>query len=355
MTRLKVGVLTFHRCINYGSYWQARCLVEGLCARGHDAVLLDHTSPGVNQREWACAFQPVLPTPVPRADYPRYGLKMLKFFRVFEELPLSAPFALENPAAMDEYDVVVVGSDEVWNLRHPWYSGCTLFYGLGLRASRVVSYAASFGNYPASAGLEPFWADLLRRFDCLAVRDENSRQLIEAALDITPCLVLDPCLQFDAPTARYANTSQKPYVAVYGHNFTPAFSQQLRQWAATQGYELVSIGYRNDWADRQWLTAGPHQFAQFIAQASAVATNFFHGCVFSLRYGRPFACELSDYRSHKVRDLMRLLDGENHLMSADAPPEAYAASLSQPIQAKILDCIATLRQQSSAYLDRAVG
>src|SRR5690349_8232637 len=41
---LKIGVLTFHRCINYGSYWQARCLVDGLRARGHDAVLLDHHS-----------------------------------------------------------------------------------------------------------------------------------------------------------------------------------------------------------------------------------------------------------------------------------------------------------------------
>ena len=32
---MKVGVLTFHRCINFGSYWQARCLVEGLRSRGH--------------------------------------------------------------------------------------------------------------------------------------------------------------------------------------------------------------------------------------------------------------------------------------------------------------------------------
>ena len=38
---MRVGVLTFHRCINYGSYWQARCLVEAIAARGHDAVLLD--------------------------------------------------------------------------------------------------------------------------------------------------------------------------------------------------------------------------------------------------------------------------------------------------------------------------
>ena len=31
---MRVGVLTFHRCINYGSYWQARCLVEAIAARG---------------------------------------------------------------------------------------------------------------------------------------------------------------------------------------------------------------------------------------------------------------------------------------------------------------------------------
>ena len=56
----KIGVLTFHRCINYGSYWQARCLVEGLRARGLDAVLLDHDSPRANRAEWRCAFQPML-------------------------------------------------------------------------------------------------------------------------------------------------------------------------------------------------------------------------------------------------------------------------------------------------------
>jgi hypothetical protein len=32
--RKKLGILTFHKCINFGSYWQARCLAEGLRARG---------------------------------------------------------------------------------------------------------------------------------------------------------------------------------------------------------------------------------------------------------------------------------------------------------------------------------
>ena len=54
---------------------------------------------------------------------------------------------------MESYDLVVVGSDEVWNLHHPWYGGCSLFYGDGINARRLVSYAASFGNYSAWNGL----------------------------------------------------------------------------------------------------------------------------------------------------------------------------------------------------------
>ena len=33
----KIGILTFHRCINYGAYWQARCLLEHLRSLGHEA------------------------------------------------------------------------------------------------------------------------------------------------------------------------------------------------------------------------------------------------------------------------------------------------------------------------------
>lgn len=126
---LKIGVLTFHRCINYGSYWQARCLAEGLQAMGHDAVILDHESRQVNLAEWKCAYRPVLPTHVPESDYPLYRKKIEKFFEVFETMPLSPRFELDNPASMEDYDAVVVGSDEVWNLYHPWYGKHPLFYG----------------------------------------------------------------------------------------------------------------------------------------------------------------------------------------------------------------------------------
>ena len=157
MASRKVGVLTFHRCINYGSYWQARCLVEGLRAAGHDAVLLDHVSERVNRAEWRCALSPILPAPTTAPDRRLYRVKVDRFLDAFAGLPLSAPFDLDEPGGMEPCDLVIVGSDEVWNLRHPWYGRHRLFFGDGLRANRLASYAASFGNHDVHDGLDPGW------------------------------------------------------------------------------------------------------------------------------------------------------------------------------------------------------
>ena len=308
--------------------------------------------------EWKCAFRPTLPTHVPKSDYPWYRRKILKFFRAFAGLPCSPRFALDDPAAMPDFDQVVVGSDEVWNLRHPWYGGCPLFYGVGVRASRLVSYAASFGNYPDYYGLEPVWAERLGKFDAISVRDENSRLLVQNALGLTPDLVLDPCLQFPQQIIPQPQESRRvlprPYIAVYGHNFSPAFSREVRHWAHLRGCHLVSLGYRNEWADTQWLSAGPHDFARCIAQAQAVATNFFHGCVFAINNAKPFVCETSFYRSIKVQSLMETVGGENHLVTEQSPPAVYHALLDQPLEPEICTRVIALRLQSEAYLQKAL-
>jgi len=356
MRLLKIGVLTFHRCINYGSYWQALSLVRGLQQRGHNVVLLDHHSRKVNIAEWKCALQPVLPTPVPPGDHERYRSKMKGFFKAFEDMPLSAPFPLHNPEQMEEFDLIVVGSDEVWNLAHPWYGQCPLFYGKGLKAPMLVSYAASFGNYDAAWQLPSSWAELLRGFDLMAVRDENSRTIVHQATGMDPDMVLDPCLQFPPePEERSIPYAAQSYIAVYGHNFSPALVSHARQYAGQMNLPLVSIGYRNDWADEQWIEADPHQFAQFIRQSAGVVTNFFHGCVFALRYERPFVCATTHYRNIKIHSLLQQLGGLAHLVTEEDHPKRIQATLDTPIAPAILSNIHQLRTQSNSYLDRALG
>ena len=147
---------------------------------------------------------PLLPERSPRSDFPLYARKIRKFLKALKSLPRSPCFGLDRPEQVDGYDLVIVGSDEVWNLRHPWYGGRGLFYGAGLRTKRLVSYAASFGNHDASDGLGGWWANSLRQFASISVRDENSRQMIRTTLDREPEIVLDPCLQFP-PAAQPAD------------------------------------------------------------------------------------------------------------------------------------------------------
>ena len=345
----RIGVLTFHRCINYGSYWQARCLVEGLRERGHDTVLLDHRCPQVERTEWRSAMQPLLPRRSDRQDIGRYAAKVRRFQPLIAALPMSAPFPLDQPGDAGPCDTTIVGSDEVWNFSHPWYGGRALFFGAGMPGRRLVSYAASFGNYDAEAGIHPHWSEQLRRFEAISVRDDNSQRLVAQALGAQPPLVLDPCLQFPPATEAAAEPSARPYVAVYGHSFADALGTQAREWADQRGLRLLSIGYRNDWAHEQRLEADPLDFARLIAGSAAVVTNFFHGCVFALLNAKPFACAVSPYRINKVRDLTRAVGAERHLLR-QGEEGRLGPLLETPLSEDIPVAIADLRRQSDAYL-----
>lgn len=356
--RRRIGVLTFHRCVNYGSYWQARCLLEGLKERGHDAVLLDHRSRRATWAEWRCAFQPTLPVRSPRSDYSHYGAKTRRVLRAVDQLPRSPAFPLEALSPPLDRETIVVGSDEVWNLAHPWYGGQGLFFGDGLADRRVVSYAASFGNYDAAAGLTPHWSERLRKFEAISVRDDNSRRLIHEAVGREAELVLDPVLQFPPRTSRrgsdWDDVPHRPYVAVYGHGFPAWFVEAVRAAARRRRQTLVSVGYRNDWADEQQLAAGPNLFADLIKGAAAVATNFFHGCVFALNERKPFACVTTPYRANKIRDLTSLLGASERLVDERSAP-AIPRLLSEPPNADVFNRIGALRGRSQQFLERAVG
>jgi hypothetical protein len=356
MRNLRVGVLTFHRCINYGSFWQAKCLTEGLRSLGYDAVILDHDSRRINLAEWRCAYQPLLPTKIPAQSFPVYRRKISRFFRAFESLPLSSRFDIEHPQEMESCDIVVIGSDEVWNLFHPWYGKCPIFYGKGVRTKKLVSYAASFGNYPSSMGLHPFFKERLHDFEHISVRDRNSQALIESTLGFVPQLVLDPCLHFDVPASNNISPAapSEPYVAVYGHSFTEEFARKIKQWAAVKKMPLISIGYHNKWADREWIDADPYDFAHFISHAEAVATNFFHGCVFALKTKKPFVCESSSYRNTKITALLSGLGADDRLLSEDTTTKELHELLSRPPGSNVAAKIRSMKECSGAFLENAL-
>lgn len=355
MSSQSIGILTFHRCVNYGSFWQARCLADGLVARGADVQLLDHDCPEVRRAEYRCALQPTLPEPSRREHRRAYKAKARRFECAFARLPLSRRFSLHDASEAPKLDAVVVGSDEVWNLAHPWYSHKPLFYGEGLRTERLLSYAASFGNYDRDRGLDTFWADRLARFSALSVRDYNSFDLVTGAVGQEPALVLDPCLQFAEHIPKGAAAAPQPYALVYGHGFPDWLGSIARDWARSRGLQLLSVGYACDFADDQRIDVGPLEFPGLVAGAEAVITNFFHGCVFALVMGKPFVVTPTPYRLNKVRDLTTKLQAGRHLVTEAPSLEAFSDLLDGPPRPAVYARMEELRRSSQAYLDDALA
>jgi hypothetical protein len=353
--RKRLGILTFHKCINYGSYWQARCLAEGLRARGHDVELLDHDCKCIRRAEVRCAMQPALPDRTPRRQLKHYAEKTRRFVRAIAELPLSRRFSLHEPEAAGAYECIVVGSDEVWNFRHPWYGSKPIFFGDGLKAGRLVSYAASFGNHSAWDGIDPGWASRLGRFSAISVRDENSRHLVRNGTDVEPELVLDPCLQFAKMIPTAAAAEEQRFAVVYGHRFPAWLSKRVRRWARQRGVKLISVGYSNAFADEQRIAADPDEFARLMAGAQAVITNFFHGCVFALLNGKPWASAPSEYRSIKIPDLAATLGAERRLVAEQTSDDQLFERLDTPVRPDVISNIERARARSAEYLDAALS
>jgi hypothetical protein len=96
------------------------------------------------------------------------------------------------------------------------------------------------------------------------------------------------------------------------------------------------------------------EFARLMAGASAVVTNFFHGCVFALLNGKPWASAPSDYRSIKIPDLAASLGAGRRIVDERTSERRLSELLETPAQAEVLASIAQARARSNAFLDAAL-
>jgi len=90
----RIGLLTFHRPINYGSYWQARLLAEELARRGLEVEILDHDSAASRTAERRLSLEPTLPCEL--------GRKTSRFIkrRSASLMPLIAGFLVQKPSVL---------------------------------------------------------------------------------------------------------------------------------------------------------------------------------------------------------------------------------------------------------------
>ena len=288
---MKLGILTFHRALNYGAVLQSYALETALNLHGYEAEIIDYACDYM-EKQYRPYYNPsrsLKGIGSALAYYPIRREKSRKFkaFRA-SYLKLSNKKNLgknDLKRIAHEYDRLIVGSDQVWN---PKLTGGDASFFLDFADSeQKISYAASLGADVPDSDLKPVYKKYLSDYSLLSVREKASEQYLSELLQKPVVTVLDPVFLLNkAQWAAVAGSKpiiQKPYIFVYCLHEKSCY-HYAEMLAKEKEIEIVSIpdSLKVKCGGKKDFTAGVCDFLNYICYADYVITDSFHATAFSL-------------------------------------------------------------------------
>lgn len=189
----------------------------------------------------------------------------------------------------DSYSYFIVGSDQVWNPHYDFVAGKCDFLEFA-RDNQKISYAASFGVSEIPSERKTEYAEYLKTFKAISVREKQGAKIVEELADRKATVVLDPTLLLDEiewkkVEKRPVFYPKKKYVLVYAlGDKTECFKDKIKQ--LKEKYEIFDVRLLQK--NGKELPVGPSEFLYLIRNAEEVLTDSFHATVFSIIFHKKF-------------------------------------------------------------------
>lgn len=206
-------------------------------------------------------------------------------------------------------DCIVVGSDEVWNIKEN--KGIALEkFGVGLNSERLISYAPSCGKTTVDNDIKSLIKSGMEKFDAISVRDSFTENFVNNIINKSGELVLDPTFLIDITADIDSLNLKSPYILFYYCDGMPdEMKKQIIYQAHKNGYSVYGAGECNKLYDDITVNLTPFQWAGMFKNASYVFTGTFHGTVFSIKNRKQFSIyATNESRIRKIQDLLDQLE-----------------------------------------------
>lgn len=362
---MKIGIVTFHRALNYGALLQAFALKQTLNNLGAEAQLIDYRNPIIEEMYYyPCFFE--RKSPKERIKYLIQGKKELerrKKFDCFRKKYLNLTesiFYSDNIKSTNEmYDRFIVGSDQVWNYGAHNFDENFLLYFVHDKKKKY-SYAASFGVSKIPEEYAVKYNDLLNDFTMCSVREMQGLEILKQLgidrrrLDIDPTMLLtkkDWSLNFNISVPPIKNK----YIFTYYFELTDSLRNYIESIARQTGYTVVYLGnpLKSPFNCKSFAlkTADPEDFIRSIANAELVITNSFHGTALSIIFNKNFYVEMLKKDSKvngRIENILDLFNLNNRILRDNISDEKIK-------WVKINQKMAELRVQSLNYLKEIIN
>jgi len=321
---MKVGIMSMQRIKNYGSFLQAYALKKTIESMGNDVEFVDYHQVNASSHNRYTIKNIVKyflhsSTRKKRKMYAVASLYEAEFDAYFKILGLNEEYNY-NP----ELDVLVIGSDEVFNC-YQTHDGQVLsleLFGKDSKCKRLISYAASFGHTTLEQIIQNGEYDTicgyLNQFDSISVRDENSAHIITDMLGTEPKRHLDPVFLYDFEDELSqcdVRIPNEPYMIVYAYRgrFSAEEGKYIKRFAQKNNLKIIALEGVQDFCD-DFVLANPFEVIRYVQGAEYVVTDTFHGTVFSIKYNKKFASFVRDSNSQKLKCLLNKFNLCNHIV-----------------------------------------
>lgn len=301
---MKIGIITFHRAHNYGAVLQCYALIktlEKLFTNSSIEVIdyypkyfkaqysiLPNFKLGI--KRWLKGIFKLLP--IFRSKYKR----MIFFNEFINSLPLSNHQYNEKTQNIDSYDILIFGSDQIWNpvLTNgidPIYVGAFQHC-----STTCVSYAASTNPELCNNKNIDYFKYIINSFDYISTRENFLSDFLNSIKPNSSTTVLDPILLLkEEEWSKIAECPlEKNYLLIYTVPQSPLVYQHAEYIASSLNLKIIeitpSVRYIRKTHNKIYKqTLNPYQFMGYIKFADYVVSTSFHGTAFAIKFRKEFS------------------------------------------------------------------
>ena len=285
----KIAILTFQSLDNYGQRLQ-NLAVQYIIQRIVPQAEIDSIAVNYGQSSFMGRFLRHLSLLLRKKH--RAMRKMRRSFLAFNRQNMRIKHGKAEYDGFG-YDIVVTGSDQVWN---PWLSDNELrMYRLGyVKDARRIAVAPSLGYDDIPANKTEIYRECLDGLDFISVREESGKVALQPMTNQNVVRLIDPTLvllaeewKVFATNSEYcqALTGNKEYLLYFVINaVTDGVYEEARRFAKKQGLNFIDIGEQN----RMGNPISPSEWLGLVANARLTITNSFHGICFSVVFHTDF-------------------------------------------------------------------
>ena len=334
--RMKIGLITFQRTENYGAALQCRALYTYLSKLGNEVEIMDYRNsiveapyriiPRFRKNILKLFFQYFYTI----LHYKEMRDKSHKFFRFLMDVKVSRPMnSYEICKCNFDYDVIVAGSDQIWNPQIT--GGLDKVYYLGFDGKfKKVGYAISLGDIHCHQFFEKDFISYVKKFDILSFREPDAAGFVSEKTGENFQQVLDPTLlltqnQWNDIIGDMLYNIPAKYVLVY-FVIEGQSSQEIIKIAdflSKQNdipivYLKMNRNFRESFKRKviSVIDAGPREFLYLIKNATYVVTSSFHGVALSCIYQKDLSVMIPEIRESRVKALVEMFHLEDRVYNS---------------------------------------